>query len=275
MVTLLLQTVLFLSVLWCIIHVIIWICIRMEIRISFHHFCIGPEIKRESSIVTDTLSLTLAASKMPGLSFLVSRPLGGVRGQCQWLSFRWHFLWCKFLTLSLHTRFTPYETCNPSDPPWRKLYHPWTGTSLLTALTHYAPLSVCNSCLGGEQNTRVHPQTHTLSNQLSRWSREGEEKEKKRVGRALISHWGYFFLHTSFCFCHRSLPRILQALKNKEMSFFSFDLSLCFPDCLFWLWYTPCFSSSLLPHSLFNLFSSTDLPSPFFYFPPRRSSRYE
>lgn len=109
-----------------------------------------------------------------------------------------------------------YTPANSSNPPlkWCHAFRP-DPSLLASPLRHSAPLTVCDSSLGGEKNTPVSTDTPSV--------------------KPLVF---FFLLHTSFCFWHCSLARVFQPLRQKEMSFFQlpFDLSLYLLDCLFWLW---------------------------------------
>lgn len=199
-------------------------------------------------------------------------PLGGVRGQHQYCTFR------RFCYAYIHHPVTSQKTsASRGMQPEKDKYAPanssyatlkWSyalrpDPSLLTSsLRHYVPLSVCDRCMGEEQITLVCPQTHLLFNLLiGCWDRAGKrrnrpEDDKKSFDLPL----GFFFLHTFFCFGHCSFAIVLQPLRHKEMSSFQLVLWSLFVLArlsfltLSVLGYTPHFSFSLLNHSFCNFF---------------------
>lgn len=219
-VTLLLQTVLLLVTLGCITNVIIHKCIIcMETRSCFHHFHIESERKWESSIITVIMSLSPSAFQTPGFVFLMSWPLGGVRGQCQYPSFRL-LLWWILPTLSPHTRHLPYTACSTTQRNMSLLIlqtHPAEGVQspqIWSVTTHFSsealsPPWMSVTVAWGENKTLLCiPETHPLSNRpISCWDGAGKRRRRRRpdddVGRALISLW--VFSPPSFCFCRSSL----------------------------------------------------------------------
>ena len=266
----------------------------METRSCFHHFHIESERKWESSIITVIMSLSPSAFQTSGFVFLMSWPLGGVRGQCQYPSFRL-LLWWILPTLSPHTRHLPYTARSPTLRNMLLLIlqtHCWGDAAPLDLIRHNSlllwgtlPPWMSVTVAWGENKTLLCiPQTHPLSNQpISCWDGAGKRRRRRPdedVGRALISLW--VFSPPSFCFCHSSLVGVFQALRNKEMSFF--QLLLWSLWVLGWLSFlTECLTLDTLPHFFlasfrlqpFFFFRLTCSLAPFFSFPSRQSSRYE
>lgn len=207
------------------------------------------------------------------LSFLMSWPLGGVRGQCQYPSSRW-FVWCISPTLSPHTRHLPAWQREISSCIFRPTTVVIQTRSITSPLRHYTPPALPD-CLwqlpGGEQNTSVYPQTHPLSkstNQLLRWSRKEGEEEARRGWEEPSSAFAIF---PPPYFLRFLLSRIFHALRNKEMSFFQ----LLFWSLFVLAWLSWCVLRYTAHFLHLQPFFSIELPSPFFSFPSRQLSRYE
>lgn len=246
----------------------------METRSCFHHFHIESERKWESSIISVIMSLSPSAFQTPGFVFLMSWPLGGVRGQCQYPSFRL-LLWWILPTLSPHTRHLPYTACSPTQRNMLLLIlqtHRWGDAAPSDLIRHNSlllwgtlPPWMSVTVAWGENKTLLCiPQTHPLSNQpISCWDGAGKRRRRRPdedgCGKSFDLPLGFF---SSFLlFCRSSLAGVFQALRNKEMSFF--QLLLWSLWVLGWLSFlTECLTLDTLP--LFFFLASFRL-QPFFF----------
>lgn len=177
-------------------------------------------------------------------------PLGGVRGQHQYCTFR------RFCYAYIHHPVTSQKTsASQGMQPTKDKYAPANSscatlkcsyalrpepTLVTSPLRHYVPPSVYDRCMGEEQITLVCPQTHLLFNlQIGCWDVEVRGGTgQKMISRVLIYHWVFFFsiLSSVLAIAHSQESYNLLDIKKWVPSSFYFDLSLYLLDYLFWLW---------------------------------------